>query len=94
MRDALHFPTGLRLWLDMGTREGGRRVRVRDNLNLFNTRDMKEHLLARGYREGEDLGYLEDRGALHNEWWWGQRSHLIFMFLFGTDIARRKIVQK
>lgn len=92
LRDAQDFPPGLRLWLDMGTREGDRRVAVKRNPNVRNLRLMKQALLQRGYREGLDLGYLEARGALHNEWWWGQRSHLILLFLFGSEAARRRIL--
>jgi predicted alpha/beta superfamily hydrolase len=83
LRAATHFPAGLQLWLDMGTREGDARTAVNRNLNIINTRLMKRTLEQRGYREGENLGYLEDRGGRHNEWHWGQRLHLPLIFLFG-----------
>ncbi len=92
MRDAAHFPIGLKVWLDMGTREGIRRSgRVHSNPALAQTRHLKHVLQAQGYREGFDLAYLEDRGALHNEWWWGQRLHLPLMFFFGSQRARNLI---
>ncbi len=63
----------LQLWLDMGTREGSRR----------GVEQMRQQLILRGYREGENLGFLIDRGGRHHEHWWGQRLHLPLMFLYG-----------
>lgn len=93
LQDAWHYPTGLKLWLDMGTREGARHLRVDRNPNVLNTRRLKQVLQQRGYREGQDLAYLEDRGALHNEWWWGQRLHLPLLFFWGSASARRLILK-
>lgn len=95
MRDAAHFPTGLKIWLDMGTREGIRRSgRVQTNPALAQTRHLKQVLQMRGYHEGHDLAYLEDRGASHNEWWWGQRLHLPLLFFFGGQRAWRLIFKE
>lgn len=94
LRDARGFRTGQNLWLDMGTREGNRRAPVNKNINIINTRLLKQILLSRGYIEGHNLGYLEDKGALHNEWWWGQRLHVALMFLFGTAKGRALITAK
>lgn len=91
LHDAWRYPHHLKLWLDMGTREGSRKVKVDFNPNIRNVRELRQIFLARGYREGQNLGYLEDRGALHNEWWWGQRLHLPLMFFFGNERARRLI---
>lgn len=92
-QQAYHYPQGSQLWLDMGTREGRRGMRVDQNPNILNVRHLAHILQERGYHAGEDLGYLEDRGGLHNEWWWGQRSHLALIFLFGTRAARRLILK-
>lgn len=89
LRDATRFPHGLKVWLDMGTREGNPRIPVDRNYNIQNTRLMKRILESRGYREGVDLGYLEDRGGRHNEWFWGQRLHLPLIFFFGQ---RRSLI--
>lgn len=53
----------VRLWLDTGTAEPG----------WENTRRLREALVARGWREGEDLHYLEVEGGEHNEAAWGAR---------------------
>jgi len=84
LRDAAQIQRGLKLWLDMGTREGGSRIAVARNYNIQNTRLMKRILESRGYREGEDLAYLEDRGGKHNEWFWGQRLHLPLIYFYGS----------
>lgn len=91
LKDAWNFQPGQRLWLDMGTREGGRRQRVAHNPNILNTRYLKRVLEQRGYQEGQNLAYLEARGGMHNEWWWGQRVHLPLLFFFGTARGRRLI---
>ncbi|HEY9842992.1 MAG: alpha/beta hydrolase [Candidatus Sericytochromatia bacterium] len=93
LRHAHGFMPGQNLWLDMGTREGHSRQRVDYNPNIHNTRALKQILQRRGYIEGHNLGYLEDRGALHNEWWWGQRLHLPLMFFWGTEKGRKLIVK-
>lgn len=90
--DARNYRSGHRLWLDMGTREGYRR-KVAENPNLHNVRALKQVLETRGYVHGVDLGYLEDRGGLHNEWWWGQRLHLPLIFFWGTAQGRRQLLK-
>ncbi len=95
LQEAQQFPKGLNLWLDMGTREGARKgVKVKNNPNIRNVRAMRSVLERRGYRECVDLGYLEDRGGLHNEWWWGQRLHLPLVFLFGHKNAQKRILRR
>jgi predicted alpha/beta superfamily hydrolase len=73
-----HMP--LRLWIDMGTAEqagdGGADSRLIRELRRF--RDL---LIARGYVEGRDLGYLEAAGAVHNEAAWAARLPEILRFL-------------
>lgn len=63
----------LQIWLDMGTREGSRRA----------VEHLRGQLVQRGYREGDNLGYLLDRGGRHHEHAWGQRLHLPLMFFYG-----------
>jgi predicted alpha/beta superfamily hydrolase len=84
LKDAQQFPPNLKLWLDMGTREGDYRLPVDRNYNILNIRQMKQILERRGYREGVDLAYFEDRGGRHNEWYWGQRLHLPLIFFFSS----------
>jgi predicted alpha/beta superfamily hydrolase len=54
-----------RIYLDIGTREGGR--------SLPDARRMRDLLLAKGYREGADLRYVEEEGARHAEAAWRRR---------------------
>lgn len=94
LREAYAYPQGLQLWLDMGTREGKpRKVRVDHSPNIRNVRTLARIFQDRGYHLGENLGYFEDRGGLHNEWWWGQRLHLALLFLWGYPSARQKILK-
>jgi predicted alpha/beta superfamily hydrolase len=54
-----------RLYLDIGTLEGTEHV--------ANARRMRDLLLAKGYRPGRDLRWLESRCGAHNERSWGRR---------------------
>lgn len=83
LSEAQEYPKNLNIWLDMGTREGGEKVKIDQNANILNLRRAKRALEARGYTEGKNLGYLEVRGGLHNEWHWGERLHLPLLFFFG-----------
>ena len=53
----------------------------RDNYEV--TRGMRDLLVRRGYRFGEDLLYFAFPNALHNERSWAVRSHIPFQFFFG-----------
>ena len=82
LKDIQGIKNHLKIWLCMGTQEGGTR-RVRDNPNIYQVRRLKQALYHQGFVEGLNLAYLEDRGGHHNEWHWGQRFHLPLMFFFG-----------
>ena len=64
----------LRLWLDAGTSEGFS--------TLQNVRIVKNLLVRRGWRPGEDLRYLEVRGGRHSEQDWCARAGDMLKFLF------------
>jgi predicted alpha/beta superfamily hydrolase len=64
----------LRIWLDMGTREG--------HLTLAQVRMLRDLLIARGWRLGDDLHYLEARGARHTESAWAKRMTPALKYLF------------
>lgn len=70
--EAAPFVPG-RIYLDIGTDEG--------TASLANARRMRELLIARGYREGLDLRWVEDAGAGHHEAAWGQRFRTALPFL-------------
>jgi predicted alpha/beta superfamily hydrolase len=62
-----------RIYLDIGTEEG--------SASLANARQMRELLLARGYREGVDLRWVEEIGGGHHEAAWGRRFKAAVPFL-------------
>jgi predicted alpha/beta superfamily hydrolase len=64
----------LRIWLDMGTAEGARHVRDTDHLHRL--------LLRLGWKDGEDLAYMEVEGAVHDETAWASRFDHVLRFLF------------
>lgn len=69
-----------RVYLDVGTREG--------EGTLANAREMRDLLLARGYRRGRDLMWVEDKGGMHNEAAWGRRLRAALPFLLGGATGR------
>lgn len=64
----------LRIWLDIGKREGSK--------IKHQVRALKEMLLANGWQDGEDLAYFEIPGAEHNEAAWGERFGTVLTFLY------------
>ena len=72
-----------RVWLDMGTREGRAYVQ-----NLAQARALRDALVARGWRLGEDLGYYEDVLATHSERAWAGRLPMALRFLFPPPEVR------
>jgi predicted alpha/beta superfamily hydrolase len=54
-----------RIYLDIGALEGAEHV--------ANARRMRDLLLAKGYRSGQDLRWLESRAGRHDERSWGRR---------------------
>jgi predicted alpha/beta superfamily hydrolase len=65
----------LRIWVDIGTREGRHHV--------DNTRLLKAGLLNAGWREDEDLHYEEVEGGTHSEAAWAERFGRVLEWLFG-----------
>ena len=64
----------LRLWVDIGTAEG--------SSALPDARLLRDALVARGWREGEDLTYREFVGATHSESAWAERFDQVLLALF------------
>jgi len=64
----------LRIWLDIGTKEGQRA--------LPDARALKAALVGKGWRLDQDLCYTEIEGAEHNEVAWAQRVGPMLKFLF------------
>jgi predicted alpha/beta superfamily hydrolase len=66
-----------RIWLDVGGREGASA--------LQDVRALREQLVAKGWRLGEDLAYLEDEKGEHTEGAWAQRVGPMLQFLFPSQ---------
>jgi predicted alpha/beta superfamily hydrolase len=64
----------LRIWLDIGKREG---ARIKHQV-----RALKEMLLAQGWRHELDFAYLEIPEARHDEAAWAARFDLVLKFLY------------
>jgi predicted alpha/beta superfamily hydrolase len=81
----LHPP---RTWLDIGDREGSRPAQ-----EVANTRDLRDAMIAKGWRPGRELAYLEAEGADHSEGAWARRVAPMLQFLFPakTEIPPEKI---
>jgi predicted alpha/beta superfamily hydrolase len=63
-----------RIWLDIGTKETSKAVP--------DVRALRDKLLKKGWRPGQDLGYLEAEGAEHTESAWAERVAPMLRFLF------------
>ena len=66
---------GPRVWLDAGTDED-------DGSVIADLRLLRELLIEKGWREGDDLRYCEVEGAGHNELAWGARFGDVLRYLF------------
>jgi predicted alpha/beta superfamily hydrolase len=62
-----------RIYLDVGRREG--------DDTLANARRLRDLLLAKGYRKGDQLRYIEDGAGGHEEASWGRRLRAALPFL-------------
>ncbi len=71
---ALSQKPDLRIWLDIGTGESAQSVP--------DARALRDGLVKKGWRLGEDLAYTEADGAEHTESAWSQRAAPMLRFLF------------
>lgn len=65
------------VWLDAGTAEGDSPQQTMEDLRL-----LRDTLIARGWRDGDDLRYSEAQGAGHNEAAWAARLPEALGYLF------------
>lgn len=84
--EALPKKPNVRIWMDMGTREGkdseGAQKAISD------ARLLKGTLIKKGWKSGKDLNYFEAEGAEHNEKAWAARLPEILTFLFPRKDVR------
>ena len=70
----------LRIWLDIGTKESARAVP--------DVRALRDGLIRKGWRLGDDLGYVEAEDAEHTESAWSQRTGPMLRFLFPALVEK------
>ena len=70
----------LRIWLDVGTKEGRNAKEAEDTVN--GARLLRDTLIGKGWKPGKDLKYFEAEEAEHNERAWAARAATILEFLF------------
>jgi len=77
-------PTQSRLWIDMGSAESADAVGQLDSLCAA--------LVERGWKSGDQLKCVEDKGASHNEAAWARRFPKVLQFLFplSDEVGRRR----
>jgi predicted alpha/beta superfamily hydrolase len=75
----------LRLWLDMGSREGDDETEWAQN--LADAATLRRLFENRGYQDGENFLFWEAEGADHSETAWAGRSALALQFMFADDRA-------
>ena len=75
--------TDQKIWLDVGTAEGNDPGPI-----VQDARDLRDVLTGRGWCLGQDLRFVEDEGAGHNEKAWScrMRDALAFLFPAGSSL--------
>ena len=71
-----------RVWLDMGTREGGSEAGMRAMVRRASR--LAQEFERHGMREGVQFAFLEAEEGLHNESSWGGRFDRVLQFLYGV----------
>jgi predicted alpha/beta superfamily hydrolase len=71
---ALSQKPELRIWLDVGSKESAHA--------MPDVRALRDNLIQKGWRLGEDLAYYEAENAEHTESAWAQRVGPMLQFLF------------
>lgn len=73
-----------KVWLDVGTEEGSNPRGTRRDVRL-----LRDVLLRKGWKEGQNLYYYEDEGAGHTEGAWAARLPHALQFLFPGPKAEK-----
>ncbi len=74
--EALRNKPRIRVWVDVGNREGDDYVAAVHRL--------RETLQKKGWKEGSDLRFVEQEGGQHDEISWASRVEGMLLFLYGT----------
>jgi len=90
-------PSGLKIWLDIGRKEGTvtRKKRLNEILKEiyrpveFN-RVLRDILIKKGFVKGKNLKYIEDIKGVHDEISWGRRMYLVLKFFFPKKNSGKK----
>jgi len=82
----------VRLWIDMGTREG-RQIETFSSAATW-TQRLAKTLEQGGLTPGADFRYLEVEGGEHNEAAWAARLDQVLQYLFAVDPDRESKVDK
>jgi predicted alpha/beta superfamily hydrolase len=77
---ALPRTAPVRFWVDIGTLEGANAV--------SGARRLRDALVAKGWKPGTDLEYVEQEGGQHDEISWASRVEGMLSFLYGTPKRR------
>jgi predicted alpha/beta superfamily hydrolase len=78
--DTLPKKSDVRIWLDMGTKEGRNPEEAARGVD--DARLLRDTLLRKGWKVGRDFKYVEAENAEHNERAWAARVEPILTFLF------------
>lgn len=93
LREVKRFPAlpsrRPRIWLDVGTNEGSNPA-----ICLRDVRGLRAALLLAGWREGDNVFYLEDQGGTHSELAWGARIRSALLAFFPSRPSTLRIEQK
>ncbi|MBV8810987.1 MAG: alpha/beta hydrolase [Acidobacteriaceae bacterium] len=76
----LPHKVGAKIWLDIGTCEG-----QNPQVCVQNTVALRDALIEKGWQPGQDLAFVEDDGAGHDEKAWGYRMRDALRFLFPPE---------
>ncbi len=82
--NALTAKPKVRIWMDMGTKEGGYAEDAQKAVS--DARLLRDTLVKKGWKSGKDLQYFEAEGAEHNESAWAERVERILTFLFPRKV--------
>jgi predicted alpha/beta superfamily hydrolase len=93
LAEAAELRPGSRIYVDVGGREGAHKetepARAElSRLYLDGARAFVERLRGNGFRDGEDLLYVEDADAVHHESAWAARGPTMFRFLLRPWLDR------